>query len=555
MQDVCPGQTVVLREAQIDHVVKVVKLGRDKQKNQVLVRLKSKGSHEEAWVRIDRLLPFRASSAPQDNEVRRPSLVSTQHVTYESPIPKGPVGSSTGSPDSRSSSQKRTVLSTPKGHKRVSLAQSPVKTERDAGLNVLHPLQDESESTTNLVQPNSRGRLRVRDIKNHRKEEDSPAAGLQGAMLNRPRIRTGFDFSSNEEGPSPGSTSSSPLQKSPPWPREGPELNDEREWEEAQRVDEVDEEITEDGGRSGETTLSMGEASRSVSMVHYKWRKGSMIGSGSYGRVYLGMNLSTGELIAVKQLEYLDNVEADREKVESLEQEIEIMRTLRHPNVCGYLGTERSENEDTKILNILLEYVPGGSISQLLEQFGAFGEHVIRLFTRQILLGLQYLHANKLAHRDIKGANILVTSDGCVKLSDFGHSKRLEETAATLNFNSLKGTPFWMAPEVIKQEGHGRRADIWSVGCTVVEMASGKPPWSELSNAMTAMFAIASSEEPPAIPDTLSAEAHGFVGLCFKRNPIERPNATELLKHPFVKDTCQIPKLTHTGSALFSCMK
>jgi len=266
------------------------------------------------------------------------------------------------------------------------------------------------------------------------------------------------------------------------------------------------------------------------------------------------MNLSTGELIAVKQLEYMDNVEADREKVESLESEIAIMKTLRHPNVCGYLATERSEGEDTKILNILLEYVPGGSISQLLESFGAFGEHVIRLYTRQILLGLEYLHVNKLAHRDIKGANILVTSDGCVKLTDFGHSKRLEGgTGATLNFNSLKGTPFWMAPEVIKQEGHGRRADIWSVGCTVVEMGSGKPPWSELSNPMTAMFAIATSEDPPAIPETLSAEAHDFISLCFKRNPSERPTASDLLKHTFVKDA-KVQKMhdSSTASAFFS---
>jgi len=289
----------------------------------------------------------------------------------------------------------------------------------------------------------------------------------------------------------------------------------------------------------------------SQSRVQYKWRRGHMLGAGSYGRVYLGMNLNTGELIAVKQLEYMDSVEADREKVESLESEIAIMRTLRHPNICGYLGTERSEGEDTKILNILLEYVPGGSISQLLVSFGAFGENVIRLYTRQILLGLQYLHGNKLAHRDIKGANILVTSDGCVKLTDFGHSKRLEGTAATLNFNSLKGTPFWMAPEVIKQEGHGRRADIWSVGCTVVEMGSGKPPWSELSNPMTAMFAIASSEEPPAIPEGLTEEAHQFIALCFRRNPSERPTAADLMSNPFVVDA-KMPVKLPNNSAFFS---
>jgi len=270
--------------------------------------------------------------------------------------------------------------------------------------------------------------------------------------------------------------------------------------------------------------------------VQWRWKRGNMVGSGSYGRVYLGMNCDTGELLAVKQLEYMETVDNDREKVESLETEISIMKTLRHKNVCGYLGTERTEGESpgAKYLNILLEYVPGGSISQLLCSFGAFGEKVIKLYTHQILEGLAYLHANKVAHRDVKGANILVTADGRVKLSDFGHSKRLESTLVTHNFQSLKGTAFWMAPEVIKQEGHGRRADIWSVGCTVVEMATGKPPWSELSNQLTAMFTIATSEEPPAIPDGLSEEAHLFIGQCFKRNPQERPTAVESLKHNFL---------------------
>jgi len=287
---------------------------------------------------------------------------------------------------------------------------------------------------------------------------------------------------------------------------------------------------------SGDIAEEIGVEASIGGAVQWRWKRGNMVGSGSYGRVYLGMNMDTGELLAVKQLEYMENVEEDREKVESLETEISIMKTLRHKNVCGYLGTERTEGDSpgAKFLNILLEYVPGGSISQLLCSFGAFGEKVIQLYTHQILEGLAYLHANKVAHRDVKGANILVTADGRVKLSDFGHSKRLESTLVTHNFQSLKGTAFWMAPEVIKQEGHGRRADIWSVGCTVVEMATGKPPWSELSNQLTAMFTIATSEEPPAIPDGLSQEAHLFIGQCFKRNPQERPTAVESLKHSFL---------------------
>lgn len=255
--------------------------------------------------------------------------------------------------------------------------------------------------------------------------------------------------------------------------------------------------------------------------------------------MYLGMNLDTGELLAVKQLEYMEAVESDREKVESLESEITIMKSLTHENVCRYLGTERTEGEaGTQILNILLEYVPGGSISQLLGSFGAFSEQVIRHYTKQIMEGLNYLHQNKVAHRDVKGANILVTSDGQIKLSDFGHSRRLDTTTLhTHNFHSLKGTPFWMAPEVIKQEGHGRSADIWSVGCTIVEMASGgMPPWSELSNHLTAMFTIATSEEPPAIPEGLSDQACDFISQCFRRDPSERPKALDLLQHAFVAE-------------------
>jgi len=241
-------------------------------------------------------------------------------------------------------------------------------------------------------------------------------------------------FTTNEE-PSPGSNSTTPNRSSPMWGggnvsggRDG--FDEADAWEEVQRhgaplghcrhgressyAEDIDEDIGYEeerlglhGSREGPWGEGHSGGHSSASMVNYKWRRGHMIGAGSYGRVYLGMNLSTGELIAVKQLEYMDSVEADKEKVESLESEISIMKTLRHRNVCGYLGTERSEGEDTKILNILLEYVPGGSISQLLESFGAFGEAVIKIYTRQILMGLEYLHMNKLAHRDIKGANIL----------------------------------------------------------------------------------------------------------------------------------------------------
>ncbi|GMH44844.1 hypothetical protein BSKO_12796 [Bryopsis sp. KO-2023] len=270
-----------------------------------------------------------------------------------------------------------------------------------------------------------------------------------------------------------------------------------------------------------------------------QWKRGELIGAGAYGRVYLGLNENTGRLMAVKQVP-MPNDESSKaskakvaEHVQGLEAEVGVLKEFKHPNIVRYLGTEL----DGDNLNIFLEYVAGGSVASLLSKFGTFQENLIRVFTRQILTGLEFLHQNKIAHRDIKGGNILVDHVGVVKLADFGASKTIENLV-TMNtgFKSLKGTPYWMAPEVIKQTGHGRQADIWSVGCTVIEMATGKPPWSEVSNNVTVMFHIASAKGPPPIPSSLSPEGEDFLRLCFDRNPKQRPNATRLLKHPFVAD-------------------
>lgn len=184
-----------------------------------------------------------------------------------------------------------------------------------------------------------------------------------------------------------------------------------------------------------------------------RWTKGELIGAGAYGRVFLGLNQVTGRLMAVKQVQTPDDESCRSrvaEHVKALEEEVRMLKQLKHPNIVQYLGTER--NGDT--LNIFLEYAAGGSVASLLSKFGAFQETLTRLFTKQILQGLEFLHQNGIAHRDIKGGNILVDHLGAVKLADFGASKRIEDLV-TLNsgFKSLKGTPYWMAPEVIKQTG------------------------------------------------------------------------------------------------------
>ncbi|KAK7337787.1 hypothetical protein VNO77_18374 [Canavalia gladiata] len=265
-----------------------------------------------------------------------------------------------------------------------------------------------------------------------------------------------------------------------------------------------------------------------------RWRKGELIGCGAFGQVYVGMNLDSGELLAVKQV-LIAASSASKEKaqahIKELEEEVKLLKDLSHPNIVRYLGTVREE--DT--LNILLEFVPGGSISSLLGKFGAFPEAVIRTYTKQLLLGLEYLHKNGIMHRDIKGANILVDNKGCIKLADFGASKQVVELATISGAKSMKGTPYWMAPEVILQTGHSFSADIWSVGCTVIEMATGKPPWSQqYQQEVAALFHIGTTKSHPPIPDHLSVAAKDFLLKCLQKEPILRSSSSELLQHPFV---------------------
>ncbi|XP_023911894.1 mitogen-activated protein kinase kinase kinase NPK1 [Quercus suber] len=264
-----------------------------------------------------------------------------------------------------------------------------------------------------------------------------------------------------------------------------------------------------------------------------RWRRGELIGCGAFGRVYMGMNLDSGELLAVKQVSITTN-SASKEKTQAhireLEEEVKLLKNLSHPNIVRYLGTAREHDS----LNILLEFVPGGSISSLLGKFGSFPESVIRMYTKQLLLGLEYLHKNGIMHRDIKGANILVDNKGCIKLADFGASKQVVELATINGAKSMKGTPYWMAPEVILQTGHSFSADIWSVGCTVIEMATGKPPWSQQYQEVAALFHIGTTKSHPPIPEHLSAEAKDFLLKCLQKEPDLRHVASDLLQHPFV---------------------
>uniref|UniRef100_V5F106 Protein kinase n=1 Tax=Kalmanozyma brasiliensis (strain GHG001) TaxID=1365824 RepID=V5F106_KALBG len=291
-----------------------------------------------------------------------------------------------------------------------------------------------------------------------------------------------------------------------------------------------------------------------------KWHKGALIGAGSFGNVFLGMNAKTGLLMAVKQVELpaADSQVGQRKKsmLDALESEIKLLKTLEHENIVQYLD---SFADDTH-LNIFLEYVPGGSIVALLRNYGAFEEPLVRNFVRQILKGLSFLHNRGIMHRDIKGANILVDNKGGIKISDFGISKKVESdlvlstnkggsagggAGGPANRPSLQGSVFWMAPEVVKQTSYTIKADIWSLGCLVVEMISGTHPWAEL-NQMQALFQIGMGRKP-TLPDEISNECRDFLEKTFELDYNNRPSADELLNHAFMGTEMTFPPSAAAG--------
>ncbi|KAL9375972.1 hypothetical protein Peur_032851 [Populus x canadensis] len=259
-----------------------------------------------------------------------------------------------------------------------------------------------------------------------------------------------------------------------------------------------------------------------------RWKKGKLLGRGTFGHVYLGFNSESGEMCAMKEVTLFSDDAKSKESAKQLMQEISLLSRFQHPNIVQYYGSETVGDR----LYIYLEYVSGGSIYKLLQEYGQLGELVIRSYTQQILSGLAFLHSKSTVHRDIKGANILVDPNGRVKLADFGMAKHITGQSCPLSF---KGSPYWMAPEVIKNSnGCNLAVDIWSLGCTVLEMATTKPPWSQFEG-VAAMFKIGNSKDLPEIPEDLSNEGKDFVRQCLQRNPVHRPTASQLLEHPFVK--------------------
>eukprot|EP01063_Lacrimia_lanifica_P032040 TRINITY_DN5402_c0_g1_i1.p1 TRINITY_DN5402_c0_g1~~TRINITY_DN5402_c0_g1_i1.p1 ORF type:complete len:954 (+),score=282.19 TRINITY_DN5402_c0_g1_i1:165-3026(+) len=273
-------------------------------------------------------------------------------------------------------------------------------------------------------------------------------------------------------------------------------------------------------------------AEQGVSVL--RWRKGPLIGSGGFGKVYIGLNETTGNLLAIKVIELSHRDTKVIERLTELQQEIKVLKHLMHPHIVGYVTSDRVG----EAIYVFMEYVPGGSLYSLLKDFGALSEVTTANYAQQIIDALEYLHSNNVVHRDVKSANVLVSVAGDLKLSDFGSSAFTN--AAAGNKPGMVGTSFWMAPEVLTGGFQHFPADIWALGCTVVEMLSAKTPFYHIATTgigvMRYVGALRGKSKVVYLPAgmVLNEDVEEFLGLCFVVAPERRASAAELATQPFI---------------------
>lgn len=256
------------------------------------------------------------------------------------------------------------------------------------------------------------------------------------------------------------------------------------------------------------------------------------LGEGAYGSVYKALHKESGEVLAIKQVP----VDTD---LQEIIKEISIMQQCDSPYVVKYFGSY-FKNTD---LWIVMEYCGAGSVSDCMRlRNKTLTEDEIACICRDTLKGLEYLHLRRKIHRDVKAGNILLNTGGHAKLADFGVAGQLTDTMAKRN--TVIGTPFWMAPEVIQEIGYDCKADIWSLGITTLEMAEGKPPHADI-HPMRAIFMIP-TKPPPTFkhPEKWSSDMKDFVSKCLVKNPEERLSATSLLQHPFIRNSKSVEVLS-----------
>ncbi|KAJ1740284.1 Suppressor of Sensor Kinase (SLN1) [Coemansia sp. RSA 1821] len=348
--------------------------------------------------------------------------------------------------------------------------------------------------------------------------------------------------------------------------------------EHAQQVDALRDQFLSDECRIGRvlevTALPEDQTLRllaaSSSNITLRWNLGRYIGGGAFGAVYIGYNLDSGELMAVKEIRFptrplasagnQQGADARRSDLgNKIVREMEVMSMLQHPNIVTYYGIEVHREK----VYLFMELCNRGSLAQLVKDQGRLDENTARIFVVQMLRGMQYLHESGICHRDIKCDNTLLDENMHIKLVDFGAAKVLNQhsLAATRRTRpgregaSLTGTPMYMAPEVILGSGQSGThmagggagealrpgflgaQDIWALGCCVVEMVTGNPPWSHLDNEWAIMYHVVSGDPPlPTSPD-ISHECLRFIRRCFTRQPADRPRAADLLADEWLAPT------------------
>lgn len=291
----------------------------------------------------------------------------------------------------------------------------------------------------------------------------------------------------------------------------------------------------------------------SFSSVSIRWQKGKYIGGGTFGQVFAAVNLDTGGVMAVKEIRFHDS-QSIKSLVPQIKEEMTVLEMLNHPNVVQYFGVEVHRDK----VYIFMEFCEGGSLAGLLTHGRIEDEMVIQVYTLQMLEGVAYLHQSGVVHRDIKPENILLDHNGVIKFVDFGAAKVIANSGRTRvstksmrpvtgtdnqSLNSMTGTPMYMSPEVITGSSTDRSGvvDIWSLGCCVLEMATGRRPWANLDNEWAIMYHIAAGHKPPLpSPDQLSEEGRRFISRCLVHDPAKRPSAAELLNDPWMVSIRQI---------------